>query len=76
MKTKVKPKTTWNSQDNPDNWKWGLFYYNKLDNRIFPPKRIPGMGWTINFANPYSYLAFLALLGCVLAIILIDMYLI
>ena len=22
----------------PDNWKWGLFYYNKEDKRIFPPK--------------------------------------
>lgn len=24
----------------PANWKWGSFYYNKEDNRLFPPKRI------------------------------------
>lgn len=35
----------------PNNWKWGSFYYNKEDNRLFPPKRIAWMGWTINFAN-------------------------
>ncbi|WP_426274738.1 DUF5808 domain-containing protein [Chryseobacterium sp. S-02] len=25
-------------------WKFGLFYYNKEDKRIFPPKRF-GLGW-------------------------------
>jgi uncharacterized membrane protein len=32
-------------------WKWGVFYYNPEDMRIFPPKRNPWMGWTVNFAN-------------------------
>jgi uncharacterized membrane protein len=76
MKTKDKSKKIWNSQDNPENWKWGLFYYKKLDKRIFPPKRIPMMGWTINFANPYSYLVFLGILVSVFVMILIDKYLI
>jgi uncharacterized membrane protein len=40
-------------QQDPANWKWGIFYFNKSDHRIFPPKRIKEMGWTINFANPY-----------------------
>ena len=35
-------------------WKWGVFYYNTEDKRILPPKRIPWMGWTVNFANPIS----------------------
>jgi len=39
------------------NWIWGVFYYNKNDKRIFPPKRIPWMGWTVNFANWKSILA-------------------
>ena len=43
--------------DNPENWKWYFFYYNKKDPRIFPPKRLWYLGWTINFANPYSILA-------------------
>jgi uncharacterized membrane protein len=42
----------------PENWKAGIFYYNPEDKRMFPPKRIAGMGWTINFANPYSLLAY------------------
>ena len=46
----------------PANWKLGVFYYNKQDRRIFPPKRFQGMGWTINFANPFSYLAFVGMI--------------
>ncbi|MCE3075010.1 DUF5808 domain-containing protein [Chryseobacterium gwangjuense] len=42
-------------------WKFGLFYYNKEDKRIFSPKRF-GLGWTINFANPLSVSAFLLIL--------------
>ena len=34
----------------------GIFYYNKEDKRIFPPKRIEWMGFTVNFANPKSVL--------------------
>lgn len=37
-------------------WIWGMFYFNPEDKRIFPPKRIPWMGWTVNFANPISIL--------------------
>jgi len=34
-------------------WVLGIFYYNAADKRLLPPKR-SGLGWTINFANPYS----------------------
>ena len=34
-------------------WKWGLFYYNPMDKRIFLPKR-SGLGMTMNFAHPVS----------------------
>jgi uncharacterized membrane protein len=40
--------------DDPSNWKFGVLYFNKEDKRIFPPKRLKALGWTINFANPYS----------------------
>lgn len=40
----------------PDNWIWGVFYYNKGDKRILPPKKNAWMGNTINFANPKSVL--------------------
>lgn len=48
--------------DDPSNWKYGIFYYNKEDKRIFPPKRIALLGWTVNFANPYSYLSLIGLI--------------
>ncbi|MGZ3904957.1 MAG: DUF5808 domain-containing protein [Bacteroidia bacterium] len=43
-------------ENDPSKWKFGVFYFNKDDKRIFPPKRNPYLGWTINFANPYSIL--------------------
>lgn len=42
-------------------WKWGVFYYNPEDMRIFPPKRNPWMGWTVNFGNPISIITFVIL---------------
>ncbi|WP_100377673.1 DUF5808 domain-containing protein [Chryseobacterium geocarposphaerae] len=50
-----------NVDKEPSHWKFGLFYYNKGDKRIFPPKRF-GYGWTTNFANPLSVSAFLLIL--------------
>ena len=55
----------------PDNYKWGIFYFNPRDSRIFLPKRIAIMGITLNFANPYSYLILIILLAI---IIFIDGY--
>ncbi|MCS3530377.1 DUF5808 domain-containing protein [Chryseobacterium sp. JUb7] len=49
------------SDGNSAHWKLGLFYFNKEDKRLFPPKRF-GLGWTINFANPWSVSAFLLIL--------------
>lgn len=55
----------------PNNWIWGLFYYNKEDKRLLPPKRIPFMGWTVNFANRNSVLLFTFI---VLLIILFSVF--
>ena len=52
----------------PSNWIWGIFYYNKADNRLLPPKRIKWMGWTVNFANRNSVLFSLGLILLVLAL--------
>lgn len=56
-------KSKFNEQDeldrmrlDPDNYKWGIFYFNPKDPRMILPKRNPYMGLTLNFANPYSYL--------------------
>ena len=37
-------------------WKWNFIYYNPEDTRLFVPKRISWLGWTLNFANPFAYL--------------------
>ncbi|CAC9976366.1 MULTISPECIES: DUF5808 domain-containing protein [Flavobacterium] len=52
-----------NWHKDPNNWYLFCFYYNPKDSRLFPPKRIPSMGYTINFANPFSALIILALLS-------------
>ncbi|WP_163400585.1 DUF5808 domain-containing protein [Flavobacterium fluviatile] len=54
-------KNRWHN--NPDNWIWGIFYYNPEDPRLFLPKKIKEFGWTTNFANPNSvFMILLALL--------------
>lgn len=45
----------------PNNWKFGIFYFNPKDPRIMPPKKIKALGWTVNFANPASILIMLFL---------------
>jgi hypothetical protein len=37
---------------NPAHWKLGIFYFCREDQRVLVPKRIQGLGWTINFARP------------------------
>jgi len=41
---------------NPENYKWGLFYFNREDPRAIVPKVNQWMGWTLNFARPEAYL--------------------
>ncbi|MBC7696685.1 MAG: hypothetical protein H7141_14705 [Burkholderiales bacterium] len=52
----------------PDNWFLGIFYFNRIDKRIFPPKRISQLGWTINFANPFSVLAIIGIISLIIVI--------
>lgn len=51
---------------NPNNWK-GVFYFNRKDPRLTVPKLYPSMGWTLNFASPYSYLFLIALILIIIA---------
>lgn len=63
MSHKPDKETLQRWQKDSTNWKWGLFYFNKEDKRIFPPKRVPMMGWTVNFANKWSIMAMIALIA-------------
>ena len=40
-------------------YKWNLFYFNKNDKRVFPPKPNNQVGFQINFGNIKSVFAFL-----------------
>jgi uncharacterized membrane protein len=69
----AKQNSNENWHQDPENWKWGIFYYNKKDKRLLVPKRIEWMGWTVNFANPKSILFFVvALFFFLLVICLIE----
>ncbi len=52
-----------NDQDDA-NWKLGFLYYNPNDSRVMVSKRF-GFGWTFNFANVWSYVLLLALIGII-----------
>jgi uncharacterized membrane protein len=41
--------------ENPDNWSgpaWLSVYFSKRDSRIWVPKQMPWMGWTVNLGRP------------------------
>lgn len=59
-------KNQW--QNDPDNWIWGIFYYNPKDRRLFPPKKIKEFGWTTNFANPNSVFTLIMLIAVLIVI--------
>ena len=41
---------------NQEKYVWGLFYFNREDPRVIMPKINRWMGWTLNFASPWSYI--------------------
>lgn len=51
-------------RENPANWKLGLFYFCPRDPAFLVPKRV-GIGWTVNFGNPWSLLFVAAVVGAV-----------
>ena len=70
MKSKLEKELLETLWKDPSNWR-GTFYFNKRDPRLMVPKLYPSLGWTVNFACPYSYIA----LGAIaIAIILIELF--
>jgi uncharacterized membrane protein len=58
--------------DNPFNYKWGVFYFNKDDVRTVVPKRTRSFGWTLNFARWGSYAFVIVVLASVILSILLS----
>jgi len=53
--------------NDPTNYKWGIFYFNRNDHRILVPKRSKSMGWTLNFARIYSYIILISIFALAVA---------
>jgi uncharacterized membrane protein len=53
QKSKLEKKFLDEMGKDPGNWK-GPVYFNRKDPRLIVPKFDPAMGWTFNFASPYS----------------------
>ena len=70
MNNKPDKETLNRWHNNPDNWKWGTIYYNKEDKRLFPPKRTPMFGWTINIANAWSIIAMVILILAIVGLVM------
>jgi uncharacterized membrane protein len=49
--------------NDPENYKWGLFYFNPDDLRGVVPKRNRRMGWTLNFAQPLAWVIILGIIA-------------
>lgn len=58
----------------PGNWKLGIFYFCREDERIIVPKRIRGLGWTINCARPAALLWIAMIVGLYLSIVELARY--
>ena len=71
MKTKAGKEIENTMNKNPNNWK-GIFYFNRKDYRLIVPKNNPYLGWTLNFASPYTYL----FLAAIIILVLIFEYLV
>lgn len=58
---------------NPANWSGPRFlglYFSKRDPRLWVPKRIPLLGWTINLGHPRGPLCMLSIFGGIVLLVI------
>jgi uncharacterized membrane protein len=60
MSLKLDKEILYSMGNNPSNWR-GMFYVNRKDPRIIVPKRMPSMGWTLNFGHTVAYVIITAI---------------
>jgi uncharacterized membrane protein len=58
--------------DDPENWRWGIFYFNRKDARLLVPKRNPALGCTLNFGNYKTYIMLLLVAAIIMAALQIE----
>ena len=69
MKSARTNATEWS---NPDNWtgrKWISVYFSKRDSRLWVPKRVRRLGWTINLGHPKGAAVLTAILFGIIALV-------
>jgi hypothetical protein len=59
----------------PSNWKLGFIYFCRADPRIIVPKRIQGLGWTINLARPMAIPSVVLVVGVIWGVLEFIRYL-
>jgi uncharacterized membrane protein len=59
------------TMQNDNYWKMGVFYVNSEDPALFVSKRT-GIGWTLNFGHPMSWIIFIGIIAIPIAISIID----
>lgn len=59
------------NRDNSNHWKWGMFYHNPEDPKIWVDK-LYGLGWTLNMARPASWVILTAILLAPVALFLLT----
>lgn len=50
-------------------YKFGIFYHHKNNERLWVPKGDGGIGWTLNFANKWSYLVLAIFIGIFISLV-------
>lgn len=48
---------------NHEKYKWGIIFFDRKDSRVIVPKVNQYLGWTVNFANPLSYIIILGIIA-------------
>jgi uncharacterized membrane protein len=71
MKNKLDQEILDSMAKNPSNWR-GILYFNRKDPRLVVQKQFPPLGWTLNFANPLTYLMIISIVFIVVVVAVIT----
>jgi uncharacterized membrane protein len=52
MNQKAINETEWKNASNWTGPEWLSVYFSKRDSRVWVPKQIPALGWTLNLGKP------------------------
>jgi uncharacterized membrane protein len=71
MKNKLNQEILDSMTKNPSNWR-GILYFNRKDPRLIVNKQFPSSGWTLNFANPLTYIMIVSIVLIVVVVTVIT----